>query len=258
MACLGPCQPALTQSQIAALWIANGGNPAQAQTAAAIAMAESGGVPNALGDSGDSVGLWQVDTAFHPGLSKVDLTNPNFNAQQAINISGNGGNWTPWSTYCSSGNGVNCVNPGGGAYRKYLGGNTLAGPTPGGQAPTDYWGDIENDITNGLGAFATGVEDIAGGIFNDVGSFFQALFGGNVSPFLRLPQSLINIGWNFGGFCIGLLLILIGGLLIAFASFEDIADGIAKVADNMGNNQQPGTLPVQPAAPAAEAAEAAI
>ena len=66
--------------------------------AAAIAKAESGGNPSAIGDAGNSIGLWQIDTLYHSQYSKSDLTDPNFNAQAAFAISSGGTNWRPWST----------------------------------------------------------------------------------------------------------------------------------------------------------------
>lgn len=67
--------------------------------AAAIALAESGGVPNALGDSGSSVGLWQVHLPAWPQYSRGDMANPLKNARAAYRISKGGRDFRPWSTY---------------------------------------------------------------------------------------------------------------------------------------------------------------
>lgn len=69
--------------------------------AAAVAMAESGGNPNAYGDAqyGGSVGLWQINLPSHPGVTASQLYDPTFNAQAAYQISNGGTNWTPWTTY---------------------------------------------------------------------------------------------------------------------------------------------------------------
>jgi hypothetical protein len=71
--------------------------------AAAIAMAESGGVPNALASTAReySVGLWQINTLTHPSYSRDALTDPAKNAAAAFEISQGGTNWRPWSTYTS-------------------------------------------------------------------------------------------------------------------------------------------------------------
>ena len=119
-------------SDIQQLWVANGGDPQQAATAAAIALAESGGDSAALNNTpstGDySVGLWQVN--YYNGLFSSRsaaygspaalLIDPNAQARAAISISSNGTNWSPWSTYKS------------GAYLQYLnaaaGGAATTGP----------------------------------------------------------------------------------------------------------------------------------
>ena len=103
-------------------WIANGGNPAAAPTAAAIASAESGQGTNLVNpnDPGGSYGWWQINGAAHPQYNTGLLTSdPNYNAQAAIAVSNNGTNWTPWTTYQT------------GAYKAYLPGGsaTTAGDT---------------------------------------------------------------------------------------------------------------------------------
>lgn len=105
------------------------------ETAAAIAMAESGGNPTAKNQKApdDSHGLWQVNyfgklmaertRKFGPPESQYD---PDTNARSAFRISGGGANFTPWTTYTS------------GAYKEYLGlaesaarGVRVAAPTGG-------------------------------------------------------------------------------------------------------------------------------
>lgn len=78
------------------LWIAAGGNPGVAVTAASIAMAESGGNQDALSSTND-YGYWQINGS-HGALATFD---PMGNAQAAIIISSDGTNWTPWTTYTS-------------------------------------------------------------------------------------------------------------------------------------------------------------
>lgn len=81
-----------------------------AVTAAAIALAESGGNPQAVGDQtlGGSYGLWQVFIPAHPEYNAQSLFDPTYNAKAALAISKGGATFTPWSTYNS------------GAYKKYL------------------------------------------------------------------------------------------------------------------------------------------
>jgi len=77
--------------------------------AAAVAMAESGGNPNAVGDQqyGGSYGLWQVNAPAHPNYDTTSLLDPTYNAHAAFDISSGGTNWQPWTTYRT------------GAYEKY-------------------------------------------------------------------------------------------------------------------------------------------
>jgi hypothetical protein len=75
-------------------------------TAAAIAMAESGGNPDAVGDTSitppyGSVGLWQINVAAHPQYDPQSLHDPTTNAQAALAISSGGTTFTPWSTFNS-------------------------------------------------------------------------------------------------------------------------------------------------------------
>jgi LysM repeat protein len=78
------------------LWEEAGGSDAQAVTAASIAMAESSGQQYATGAAGER-GYWQINPD-HGSLSTYD---PLGNAQAAVIISGDGTNWTPWTTYTS-------------------------------------------------------------------------------------------------------------------------------------------------------------
>jgi LysM repeat protein len=78
------------------LWEQAGGSAAQAVTAASIAMAESSGQQYATGAAGER-GYWQINPD-HGSLSTYD---PLGNAKAAVIISGDGANWTPWTTYTS-------------------------------------------------------------------------------------------------------------------------------------------------------------
>lgn len=68
--------------------------------AAAIAIAESGGVPGAFVRSSReySVGLWQINTRVHP-YSVDAMKDPLKNAAAAMQISNGGTDWSPWTTY---------------------------------------------------------------------------------------------------------------------------------------------------------------
>lgn len=72
------------------IWEANGGSAATAATAACIAEHESGGNPNAESPT-DDFGLWQI----HADPAALA---PNVSARTAVEMSGNGTNWGPWTT----------------------------------------------------------------------------------------------------------------------------------------------------------------
>jgi hypothetical protein len=93
------------------------------ETAAAIAMAESRGNPNATAIVTDplpgngperSFGLWQINTLAHPQYDEGQLLDPTYNAKAALAVSSGGTNFTPWSTYNH------------GDYEQYMG----SGPSP--------------------------------------------------------------------------------------------------------------------------------
>lgn len=83
-----------------------------ANTAAAIAIAESSGNPSAVGDlqltPGGSIGLWQINLKAHPEYTASELTDPATNAAAAFSVFSAAGGFTPWSTFNN------------GAYQAYL------------------------------------------------------------------------------------------------------------------------------------------
>lgn len=102
----------LSYSQLLALATNAGFQGNDAQTAAAIALAESagnpneynpetaasGGTPQGLG----SYGLWQIYLKMHPEFSGWNLKDPQTNANAAFSVYQAAGNsFSPWSTYGS-------------------------------------------------------------------------------------------------------------------------------------------------------------
>jgi Lysozyme like domain len=83
-------------SGLETLWKDAGGSSGEAFTAAEIAMAESGGNPNAISPT-DDFGLWQINGS-HGSMATL---NPAGNARSAVSISSDGRNWGPWTTYTS-------------------------------------------------------------------------------------------------------------------------------------------------------------
>jgi Lysozyme like domain len=82
-------------------------------TACAIALAESSGNPNAVGDltlaptNGPAIGLWQINSAKHKEYTTDQLRDPQTNANEAYAIYSASG-FSAWTTYNS------------GAYAEYL------------------------------------------------------------------------------------------------------------------------------------------
>lgn len=106
-----------TYAQLMALWINAGGSISQAPTAAAIAMAESGGCSAALNDNDNggrqsSWGLWQISDGTH-NQPVQGILNPETNASAAVTKWRQAGySFSPWGTYTS------------GAYRQYVSNST--------------------------------------------------------------------------------------------------------------------------------------
>lgn len=85
-------------SQLEALWESAGGAPAAAFMAAEIAEAESGGRQYAtLADGNGTVdrGYWQINSSH----GSQSVYGAHGNARAAVLISGDGTDWTPWTTY---------------------------------------------------------------------------------------------------------------------------------------------------------------
>jgi|SRR5579884_159990 len=82
--------------------------------AVSVAKCESGLNPNSHclncvpGFIEDSRGLWQINVLAHPKYNTPTIYDPLKNAQAALDISSNGTNWQPWSTFTN------------GCYEQYL------------------------------------------------------------------------------------------------------------------------------------------
>jgi hypothetical protein len=91
-------------SQLESLWIGAGGPKLVAPIAAAIALAESSGNPQATnatdnGGTQTSWGLWQISNGTH-NQPVANILNPQINAQQAVaKYTGAGNSFSPWGTY---------------------------------------------------------------------------------------------------------------------------------------------------------------
>jgi len=156
--------------ELRALWIQEGGRPDSADTAAAIALAESGGDtsrinntafpnrpgyhPPAVGNLPEySVGLWQINMLAHPQYSEEELLTQLGNVRAALAISSNGLLFGAWSTFTS------------GAYKAFLpsGSGTPVGPPAPGSSGAEPeatralggWADLQHAVNKALPFAAT-------------------------------------------------------------------------------------------------------
>lgn len=129
----------------------SGGDPS---TAAAVALAESGGDPSAVGRNDDQWGsrdrgLWQINDHWHPEVSDGCAFDPGCSARAAYTISSGWTDFSPWATYQS------------GAYRQFLPGlatvqqapaqRSLYGQEHVGELLTSPWFPGSWEVTQGWG-----------------------------------------------------------------------------------------------------------
>jgi hypothetical protein len=126
-----PSGLSLSHADLEILWELAGGAAEYADTAAAIAEAESGGCQYALAGPFDirpapschwtktskenSCCFWQINLDAHPSYSAPSIFEKLTNATAAVAISNQGTDFGPWTTYTN------------GAYKAYLQGNVGAG-----------------------------------------------------------------------------------------------------------------------------------
>lgn len=99
----------LSISQLVALAQAAGFSGPDLLTAVAVALAESGGNPQAYNPESaagapqgqGSFGLWQIYLKAHPQFSGANLFDPGTNAAAAYSIYSSAGGFSPWSTFTS-------------------------------------------------------------------------------------------------------------------------------------------------------------
>lgn len=197
-----------------------------ANTAAAIAMAESSGDSTQINtqDPGNSYGLLQINGAAWGQSEAQASLDPQTAFNNAYSISGSGTNFTPWSTYNS------------GAYSKYLasGGIVSGGANPNisysgtGDGTTGLTGSDPGYGGGSVNAPGSGAASGTGAapysLLNDLGN---SLYNDTVAPFVAPGSSaattgtgffasILNDVWNIverGG------LILIGIVLVGIAAY---------------------------------------
>jgi Lysozyme like domain len=91
----------LTNAQIIALWLYEGGSISSAKEALARALSESSGSPTVTSSNpngGTNVGLYQLDTTgVGSGYSVSQLQDPYTNTKITVKATNNGANWADWA-----------------------------------------------------------------------------------------------------------------------------------------------------------------
>jgi hypothetical protein len=215
---------ALSYGQLEWLWINAGGSQSMAPLMAAIALAESSGIPdnNNYTDNGGtqtSWGLWQISNGTHD-MPVANIDDPYVNAQQAV-IKYQSQGLDAWGTYTSDAyqqfyqTGVSPVaynGTGGGTV--VTTGKTKSNPNPSQSSSNGYsiwsgvWGGIEgylhlfqpsaieHGIENPPANPLSGISDIATALKVGVNDFEQFM---QWSSWLFAPSSWLRIGAFFVG-----------------------------------------------------------
>jgi len=189
---------------------------------AAIALAESGGRTDVINDTPAtrdySVGLWQINyygslragrTASY-GSPETLQGDPNAQAKAAIKLSGNGRNFTPWTTYTHN------------VYKQFM------GPAVAGAAPASSGGGGLglHTITDAGGAVVGAVSAGAGAVVNGASSGLDWLTGGAVGAVKTMGDAAVvfarflgavanpNLWRRLGLGLVGVLVVGLGLMLI--------------------------------------------
>lgn len=144
-----------SNAQLQQLWLNAGGDPTQANTMAAIALAESSGNPadvnsNASEGATGSWGLWQINGDAHPQFDHQSLLSPQYNAAAAVAVYQSQG-LGAWSTYKN------------GAYAKYLTGANGSGAPSSSSSTTSVYTQVVQTSLNPLvllNSWITGPTDV--------------------------------------------------------------------------------------------------
>lgn len=212
---------ALSYAELERLWMQAGGPASAASTAAAIALAESGGWPDNLnthdplgnGSFQYASGLWQIGNGVMSSPSGWD--NPLLNAKLAVSKYRAAGGFTPWGTYDS------------GAYLSHL----QAGITPASNVPYSSGATIPGANSASPGVASAGWwQNLQGGLGGFLNSLGSTVYGSTLGPLtdmartfgifakigtgilkLFLPSNLMRLGFGLtGAFLIVISLILFG------------------------------------------------
>lgn len=172
-------------AQLEQLWINAGGPKSIAPVMAAIALAESSGIPSETNktDNGGrqtSWGLWQISDGTH-NMPVANILDPNVNAQQAVKKYRTQG-LTAWGTYTS------------GRYRQFLQSGVAPDQNlPSGSTPIGSSGTAEP-------------AGVIGNIGGAIGQGFAAAFSSIFKPFIEImiwgSETMLGIALMVAGFII--------------------------------------------------------
>jgi hypothetical protein len=152
-----------------------------------VALAESSGDPGAVGDGGESIGLWQIHRPSWPTLGSVaELKDPAHNARAAKHVRNTSRGWSHWTMYRN------------GEYRagydeaKRIVSETTGLGTGGGGFS---WDDVPivGEAIDAADAVATGVE----GVTDALGALGDAL--GAVRSWVTQSHNWLRVGLVVGG-----------------------------------------------------------
>jgi len=238
---------ALNFSQLQKLWIDAGGPKAVAPVAAAIALAESSGRPDALNPNDNngtqsSFGLWQISNGTHTPPSP-NWASPAENAKLAVAKYRAAGGFGPWGTFAT------------GAYKRFLHGAKVpadlapSGPGSGSGSLGSVIGDIIQGFEGGPGLATKQAPSPAAaltGIAAGIGKFADAIdwfftpnhwirifagIGGGISV-IAGAWALTHVGGHPGASLpVGIALVGLGGVGL-FVAFHNLPDTVV----------DPGTL----------------
>lgn len=210
----------LSEAQLAAMWVAAGGNPRQAAMAGSVAWLESRGNPRAhrVTSREDSRGPWQINVLAHPEYASRDLFNPAVNAQAAVRISRNGTNWAPWTTASAARARVAAGTVGG------LGGRGVALTRPGGEGVP--FGGVIGGIAGGVGGAAGDVLGGVTGVFKQAWQWGEALVA--LVAFIVNPLNWLRAIEVLFGFT--LMLVGLASLVVLFSRPESPVAQLARLS----------------------------
>ncbi len=235
----------LSPGQVAQYALRAGLSAQQAVTATAIALAESGGNPTSQGDQGTSYGLWQIHWTVHPQFDPSKLFDPAYNAFAMAQLSGNGSNWTPWTTYNN------------GAYQQYLPTANQAVMAAGGVGINTPGADRHGSASM-TGTALSGAVGAGGPASSSQGIHWSGPFGLDLSPVLWGGMVIMGAGIMLAGVAILVVMAVKG----APPEVRAVAAAPGRVARRVRGRQSsssagPDLLPAPPNAQAeADAAEA--